>query len=40
MNVQLSLKEIYDHACPKCQKEIKKLVREKITDQMVDKVLA
>jgi len=37
--VQLSIQEVYDCTCAECQKKIKDLVRGKISDQMVDKVI-
>jgi len=39
LSVQLSIQEVYDCTCPKCQKKIKDLVRDKISDQMVDQVI-
>ena len=39
IQVQLSVKEIYDKVCPKCQKIIKELIKEKVTDQMVEQVI-
>jgi len=39
VKVQLSLKEIYDKMCPKCKKKIRELIKEKITDDMVNQVL-
>lgn len=39
INVQLSVKEIYDKMCPKCKKRIKELIRDKISDQMVSQVI-
>lgn len=39
MNVQLSIPEIYKMCCPKCKKQLKRLIREKISDQMVSKVI-
>lgn len=39
INVQLSVKEIYDKMCIECKKKIKDLIREKISDDMVSKVL-
>jgi hypothetical protein len=37
--VSLNLSEIYAHLCPKCQKEMRRLIKEKVTDQMVDNVI-
>jgi len=39
VKVQLSLKEIYSRLCPKCKKKIRGLIKEKITDDMVNQVL-
>ena len=39
LSVQLGIQEVYDCICPKCQKRIKDLVRDKISDQMVDQVI-
>jgi len=39
IQVQLSVREIYARLCPKCQAEVKALVKEKLTEQMVDQVL-
>jgi len=39
VKVQLSLKEIYEKVCPKCKKKIRELIKEKITDDMVNQVL-
>jgi len=39
VKVQVSLKEIYNRVCSKCKKRIRELIKEKITDRMVDQVL-
>jgi len=39
VKVQVNLREIYKRVCPKCKKIIRDLIKEKITDQMVDQVL-
>jgi hypothetical protein len=39
ISVQLSIKEIYDAACPKCKEKIRALVKAKLTDDMVNKVI-
>ena len=39
IQVQLSVKEIYDVMCPECQKKIRELIKEKVTDQMVKSVI-
>ena len=39
INVQLSVKEIYEAACPKCKVKIKAMIKDKISDQMVSQVI-
>jgi len=39
VKVQVSLKDIYKRVCPKCKKKIRELIREKITEDMVNRVL-
>ena len=39
MSVQLAIPEIYKELCPKCKKKLRRLIKEKITDQMVSQVL-
>jgi hypothetical protein len=39
MNIQLSVKEIVEVCCPDCKLKVRELVKEKVTDQMVDQVL-
>lgn len=39
INVQLSVKDIYERMCPKCREKIKALIRDKISDQMVNQVI-
>lgn len=39
IDVQLSIKEIYAVACKKCKARIRSLIKEKISDEMVDKVI-
>lgn len=39
INVQLSIKEIYEAVCPECQLKIKELIKSKITDQTVTKII-
>lgn len=39
LNVQLSIKEIYSVVCPDCKEKIKAMIRDKISDQMVDQVI-
>jgi len=35
----LDIKEIYAILCPKCKKELEKMVKEKIADEMVKRIL-
>jgi hypothetical protein len=35
VQVQLSLKEIYDILCPSCKRKLKEKVKEKIADNLV-----
>ena len=39
LSIQLNVKEIYERLCPKCKKKLKALIKEKITDQLVEGVL-
>jgi len=39
IQVQLNVKEIYELACPECKKKIKKLIKDKISEQMIDQVI-
>lgn len=39
MQIQISMQDIVGHLCPKCKKAVRELVKEKVTDQMVDQVL-
>jgi len=39
LQVSLTVKEIYERLCPKCKKRLRELIREKITDDMVNQVL-
>jgi bacterioferritin-associated ferredoxin len=34
------VKEIYERLCPKCKKALKELIRDKLTEQMVEQMLA
>lgn len=40
INLNLSLKEIHKVLCPECQKKVRNLVKEKITDQMLEQTLS
>jgi hypothetical protein len=40
VKINLSLNEIYKVLCPKCQKKLKDLVKDKLSDQMVEEALA
>lgn len=39
LQVSLTVKEIYERLCPKCKKRLRELIKEKITDDMVNQVL-
>ena len=39
IQVQLSVKEIYEKICPKCRKALKELIKGKISEQMVSQVI-
>ena len=39
LNIQLTIKEIYERMCPKCKRRLRELIKEKITDDMVNQVL-
>lgn len=38
-NVQLSIKEIYAKLCPRCKREVKELIKNKLSDQVVEKMV-
>ena len=38
-NISLTMKEINKILCPTCKKHLRSLVKDKITDQMVDQAL-
>ena len=40
LSINLTVKEIYERLCPKCKKRLRELIKEKITDKMVNQVLA
>jgi hypothetical protein len=37
--INLTMQEVYRVLCPKCRKRLKGLVKDKLTDKMVDQVL-
>ena len=39
IQVQLNVREIYEKCCPKCRKKIRQLIRDKISEDMVSKVI-
>lgn len=39
MRVQLAIPEIYAQLCPKCQKKLRRLIKDKISDEMVNQML-
>lgn len=40
VNVQLSIKEIYEQLCPKCKVKLRKLLKDKLTDKLVEQVIS
>ena len=39
IQVQLSVREIHAVLCKRCRKKLRDLVKEKVTDQMVDQII-
>ena len=39
MRVQLAIPEIYAQLCPSCKKKLRKLIKDKISDEMVNQML-
>jgi hypothetical protein len=39
VNIQIGLKEIYKVCCPNCKKHIRSLVKDKIAESTVDKLV-
>jgi uncharacterized protein with PIN domain len=39
VNISLSIKEIDSKLCPECKKALRELIKEKLTDVMVEKVI-
>jgi len=39
LNIQLTVKEIYAQHSPKCKAKVQKLIKDKITDEMVSSVI-
>ena len=39
LQVNLSLKEIYEKLCPKCKEKLRELVKEKLADDVVKQAL-
>jgi DNA-directed RNA polymerase subunit RPC12/RpoP len=39
VRMQVSIKELYDIACPSCKAKIRKLVKAKVTDDLVTSIL-
>lgn len=37
--VELSIKEIYAGLCPKCKKVVRELIKNKLSDQVVDRMV-
>ena len=39
IQVQYNIKEIYAVLCPKCQSKLRELIKEKVTDELVNEVI-
>jgi len=39
IQVSLDVREIYVRLCPKCRRVVKDLIKEKMTDQLVDQMI-
>jgi hypothetical protein len=39
VGVSLNLAEVYAHLCPKCQSKMRSLIKDKVSDQMVDQII-
>ena len=39
LSISLTVKEIYERLCPKCKRKVRELIKEKITEDMVNQVL-
>jgi len=37
--ITLTLREVYQRLCPKCKNHIRSLIRDKISDQLVDQAI-
>ena len=38
-SVQLAIPEIYAQLCPKCKQKLRRLIKEKVSDEMVNQML-
>jgi hypothetical protein len=38
-SIQISIKEIYEKLCPDCQKKVREIIKERITDSMISDAL-
>lgn len=39
LKVQVEIKDIYDALCKKCKKKVRTLIKEKLTDQLVEGII-
>jgi hypothetical protein len=39
VSVSLNLTEVYSHLCSKCQRKMRQLIKDKVTDQMVNQII-
>jgi len=37
--IELNIKELYAELCPECQTKVRELIRAKVSDKLVDKVI-
>jgi hypothetical protein len=39
VNINITLKEIYDILCPKCKAKLRDLIKEKLPDDLVEQII-
>jgi len=39
ISIQVSVKEIYEKLCPECKAKLRELIKQKVTDEFVEKVI-
>jgi hypothetical protein len=39
VNINISLKEIDEILCPKCRKRLRELIKQKLPDELIDKLV-